>query len=109
MYEKDRRAPGLPCPSIVAGVTPSCRWTTTPGLPQAPLLNIDALYPILSLSDNIAQFRTEKLASLIKSSQSSVAKMEANAPNVSVDLLLKALFATGATREDLAEILVSAA
>ncbi|QQS48961.1 MAG: helix-turn-helix transcriptional regulator [Acidobacteriota bacterium] len=51
----------------------------------------------------------EKLASLIKSSQSRVAKMEANDPSVSVDLLLKALLATGATREDLAEILASAA
>lgn len=51
----------------------------------------------------------EKLANLIKSSQSRVAKMEANDPSVSVDLLLKAFFATGATREDLAEILASAA
>lgn len=51
----------------------------------------------------------EKLASLIKSSQSRVAKMEANDPSVSIDLLLKALFATGATREDLADILTSAA
>ncbi|MBK9316984.1 MAG: helix-turn-helix transcriptional regulator [Acidobacteria bacterium] len=51
----------------------------------------------------------EELASLIKSSQSRVAKMEANDPSVSIDLLLKALFATGATREDLADIIASAA
>ena len=40
------------------------------------------------------------LAGLIKSSQSRVAKMEAADPEVSFELLLRGLFATGATRHD---------
>jgi len=47
-----------------------------------------------------------KLASLINSSQSRVAKMEANDPSVSFDLLLKAILATGITRGELAAILI---
>ncbi|MGE0103301.1 MAG: helix-turn-helix domain-containing protein [Blastocatellales bacterium] len=47
-----------------------------------------------------------KLASLINSSQSRVAKMEANDPGVSFDLLLKAILATGVTRRELAAILI---
>ena len=45
------------------------------------------------------------LAKKLKSSQSRVAKMEAASPSVSLDLLLRAYFATGATRRDLARIL----
>lgn len=46
-----------------------------------------------------------KLAGLIKSSQSRVAKMEAADPEVSFELLLRGLFATGATRHDVAIVL----
>jgi hypothetical protein len=45
------------------------------------------------------------LAGLIKSSQSRVAKMEAAGPEVSLELLLRGLFATGATRHDVASVL----
>ena len=45
------------------------------------------------------------LAGLIKSSQSRVAKMEAAGPEVSLELLLRGLFATGATRRDVASVL----
>ena len=46
-----------------------------------------------------------KLAGMIKSSQSRVAKMEAADPEVSFELLLRGLFATGATRRDVAIVL----
>lgn len=44
------------------------------------------------------------LAERIKSSQSRVAKMEAGDPAVSFELLLRGLFATGATRRDVAGV-----
>lgn len=47
------------------------------------------------------------LAKKIKSSQSRVAKMEAGDPSVSIDLLVCALLATGATRNDLARVVGS--
>jgi transcriptional regulator with XRE-family HTH domain len=43
------------------------------------------------------------LARRIESSQSRVAKMEAADPAVSIDLLVRALLATGATRRDLSK------
>ena len=43
------------------------------------------------------------LAARLKSSQSRIAKMEKGDPSVSVDLLLRALFATGATKRDIAK------
>jgi DNA-binding XRE family transcriptional regulator len=42
------------------------------------------------------------LARRLGSSQSRVAKMEAGDPSVSIDLLLRALFAVGASRTDIA-------
>ncbi|MBK6487223.1 MAG: helix-turn-helix transcriptional regulator [Gemmatimonadetes bacterium] len=47
------------------------------------------------------------LAKRLKSSQSRVAKMEAADASVSLDLLLRAYFATGATKHDLAKILMT--
>jgi hypothetical protein len=47
------------------------------------------------------------LAKKLKSSQSRVAKMEAADPSVSLDLLLRAYFATGATKGDLAKVLTT--
>jgi ribosome-binding protein aMBF1 (putative translation factor) len=64
----------------------------------------------LRLSESLRKRRTRQnlsqtaLAKKLKSSQSRVAKMEAGDPSVSVDLLLKALLATGATRNDLARV-----
>lgn len=43
------------------------------------------------------------LAERMKTSQSRVAKIEAGDPKVSVDLILRALFALGVTREELAK------
>ena len=43
----------------------------------------------------------------MNSSQSRVAKMESGDPSVSVDLLVRALFYTGATRKDVAEAILS--
>ena len=47
------------------------------------------------------------LAKKLRSSQSRVAKMEVGDPSISLDLLLRAFFATGATKRDLARVLTS--
>ena len=47
------------------------------------------------------------LAKLLNSSQSRVAKMEAGDPTVSLDLLVRALLATGATPRDLSRTIAS--
>jgi DNA-binding XRE family transcriptional regulator len=44
----------------------------------------------------------EKAATLLKTSQSRLARMEAGDSSVSLDLLVRGLFALGASREDLA-------
>src|SRR5712664_2837111 len=62
----------------------------------------------LTLSDVLRRYREKKhltqlaLAKLLGSSQSRVAKLESGAPGVTLDLLFRALFATGATPADLA-------
>jgi ribosome-binding protein aMBF1 (putative translation factor) len=62
----------------------------------------------LSLSEALKETRSRRrmsqqaLAQKLGSSQSRVAKMEAADPSVSVDLVLRALLATGATRKDIA-------
>ncbi len=67
----------------------------------------------LRLSDSLRKRRTQKrisqqqLASLIKSSQSRVAKMEAGDPAVSLDLLVKTLLALGASDVDLAKAITA--
>ncbi len=43
-----------------------------------------------------------QLARLLRSSQSRVAKMEAADPSVSLDLMIRSLFALGASKQDLA-------
>src|SRR5712691_3525341 len=59
----------------------------------------------LVLSDHLKQqrqqrkFTQEELSKLLQSSQSRVAKMEAGDPSVSLDLLVRALLALGASRE----------
>jgi predicted XRE-type DNA-binding protein len=61
----------------------------------------------LALSRSLRERRSQRkitqarLAELIKSSQSRVAKMEAGDPSVSMDLLVRALLALGASRKDL--------
>ena len=51
------------------------------------------------------QLTQEELARLLKSSQSRVAKMEAGDPSVSLDLLIRGLFALGKTPRDLSRLL----
>ena len=65
----------------------------------------------LALSNSLRSRRAEQrvtqtaLAKRLRSSQSRVAKMEAADPSVSVDLLLRALYALGATPRDVAKAL----
>lgn len=47
-----------------------------------------------------------QLARLLKSSQSRVAKMEAGDPSVSIDLLIRSHLAMGATRKELAQVIL---
>lgn len=67
----------------------------------------------LALSKAIKQLRINQqlsqqdLAQKIKSSQSRVAKMEAGDPSVSLDLLVRTLLSTGATRHDIAEAIIN--
>jgi ribosome-binding protein aMBF1 (putative translation factor) len=62
----------------------------------------------LRLSDLVKKARTRRrlsqtaLAARLGSSQSRVAKIEAGDPSVSLDLLVRASFASGATRKELA-------
>jgi DNA-binding XRE family transcriptional regulator len=62
----------------------------------------------LALSSELKDLRSEhgisqlELAQRLGSSQSRVAKMEASDPTVSVDLLIRGLFAAGATKADIA-------
>lgn len=63
----------------------------------------------LALSDALRRSRRERrlsqveLAERMGSSQSRVAKIEAGDPSVSLDLLLRALIAAGATRREIAK------
>jgi DNA-binding XRE family transcriptional regulator len=50
------------------------------------------------------RFTQSELAHKIKSSQSRVAKMESGDPSVSIDLLIRSLFALGASRKQLAKL-----
>jgi transcriptional regulator with XRE-family HTH domain len=49
------------------------------------------------------QWTQEKLAQMLKSSQSRVAKMECGDPSVSIDLLIRSLFVMGSTLMELAK------
>jgi predicted XRE-type DNA-binding protein len=66
----------------------------------------------LRLSEGLKKRRVSRnlnqteLAKLVRSSQSRVAKMEAGDRTVSLDLLIRSLFALGASRKDLARIMV---
>lgn len=54
---------------------------------------------------NARRMTQAQLARLIGSSQSRIAKMEAADPTVSLDLLVRSLLATGATKRHVASIL----
>jgi ribosome-binding protein aMBF1 (putative translation factor) len=63
----------------------------------------------LNLSETLRQKRDDEglsqveLARRVGSSQSRVAKMESGDPTVSVDLLMRTLFAAGATKKEIAD------
>lgn len=67
----------------------------------------------LNLSRHLKAQRIESgltqtmLAEEIGSSQSRIAKAEANDPGVSIDLLIRALFATGVSRNGLATLIAA--
>src|SRR5215831_4936642 len=62
----------------------------------------------LALSESLRRYRQKKhltqaaLAELLGSSQSRIAKLEAGARGITLDLLFRALFAAGATSADIA-------
>lgn len=62
----------------------------------------------LALGDSLKRYRQKRqltqlaLAKRLGSSQSRVAKLEAGAPGISLDLLFRALFAAGVTTADIA-------
>ena len=66
----------------------------------------------LALSDLVRLVRAKshltqgRLAQLLKSSQSRVAKLEAGDPSVSFDMLVRAALAAGASRAQVAKVLV---
>lgn len=61
----------------------------------------------LALSKKLKERRIRKklsqaqLADIVQSSQSRIAKMEAGDPTVSIDLLVKSLFALGVSKKEL--------
>lgn len=65
----------------------------------------------LALSRALSESRKQKnltqiqLAQKINSSQSRIAKMEKGDPTVSIDLLLKSLFALGITKKNISEMI----
>jgi len=69
----------------------------------------------LALSEHLKKRRRsrrltqEKLAKLLSSSQSRVAKMEAADPSVSLDLLVRSLLALGSSEKELAKVIASSA
>lgn len=78
------------------------------GLSDAEMAYIDLA---LNLADALKERRIklgltqQQAADLIRSSQSRVAKMEAGDPSVSVDRLIRALFALGITLRELAALI----
>ena len=65
----------------------------------------------LRLAEGVKQRRLRRkltqteFAKVVRSSQSRVAKMETGDPTVSLDLLIRSLFALGASRKDLAKLI----
>lgn len=67
----------------------------------------------LALSEKVREYRQAKqltqvqMAQLLGSSQSRVAKIENGDTSVSLDLLIRSLFALGATRKELARMIAA--
>ena len=54
----------------------------------------------------IKNLSQDTLANLMGSSQSRIAKIESGDPSVSLDLIVRALLTTGATRQELAQVIM---
>jgi ribosome-binding protein aMBF1 (putative translation factor) len=65
------------------------------------------LIEILKSARNSAGMTQHRLAKLIGSSQSRVAKMEAAGADISLDLICKALFALGVSQKSLGKMIAS--
>ena len=63
-----------------------------------------SLAAVLQETRTARQLTQSEVASALGSSQSRVAKMEAGDPSVTVDLLVRSLFAVGASPKDLARV-----
>jgi DNA-binding XRE family transcriptional regulator len=67
----------------------------------------------LKLSESLKRYREERnltqtqLAQIVGSSQSRVAKMEVGDPSVSIDLLIRSLFALGISKREMGRIIAS--
>ena len=67
----------------------------------------------LNLSESLKRYREERnltqtqLAQMVGSSQSRVAKMEVGDPSVSIDLLIRSLFALGISKREMGRIIAS--
>ncbi len=66
-----------------------------------------ALTSALKMPRGKSDLSQTQIAEKIGSSQSRVAKMEAGGPHVSLDLLVKALVASGMTRDELADVIAA--
>ena len=91
----------------------SAGWTETSVQELLGLTDADAQYieTKLALSRRLRHFREKrhltqtKAASLLQTSQSRLARMEAGDPSVSLDLLVRGLFALGATCKELGKVI----
>jgi predicted transcriptional regulator len=76
---------------------------------EAALVEIKrALVKQLAETRKANKITQTRLAKMINSSQSRIAKMESGSPDVTLDLLVKALFALGATRKQVARAIEKA-
>ena len=65
------------------------------------------LIEMLKTTRQSARITQHDLAKLLESSQSRVAKLEAGAPDISLDLICRALFALGVSRQRIGKTLAS--
>lgn len=76
-------------------------------------VEIDYIETKLALCDSVKQRRQKKrisqvaFAKKISSSQSRVAKMESGDSSVSIDLVVKSLFALGASKKEVAKVIAA--
>jgi hypothetical protein len=80
------------------------------GLSDEEMALIDLKIRLVKMLKSLREsknMRQQDLARLISSSQSRVAKMEGGASDVSLDLICRALFAMGVSRQQIGRILIS--